>query len=108
VSDGSAEYGLVMPFVAVASKGGPYDDDAYCAGWECGAIDQMLADTMQPCLPIGAAQETQVVACPIVREANLAQLDLVAMRHGFVMRRTHDTVDGWCAVEFTRGAIPDV
>lgn len=48
MSDEEQGYGLVMPFVSVASKGGPYDDDAYAAGWAMGALDAKLGAIMRP------------------------------------------------------------
>lgn len=64
------EYGLVMPFTVVASKGGPYDDAAYCAGYEMGQLDAALA----------AGPRLHQVT---IRTANVPQADLVAMRHGY-------------------------
>ena len=71
------EMELVMPFVTVASVGGPHDDDAYVAGYEMGQLDARLAVlksfASEPALTIG------------IREENRAQADLLAMRYGFVM-----------------------
>ena len=66
-----AEYGLVMPFVAVASKGGPFDDRAYCAGWEMGRLDALLEHAAPP-----------VHEQPVLTD-NAQQADLVAMKHGY-------------------------
>ncbi len=63
-----------MPFVTVASKGGPHDDAAYVAGWVCGALDAqlpMLATMRGTC---------SVWVTPDVT----AQLDLIAMRHHYL------------------------
>lgn len=65
-----AEYGLVMPFVAVASKGGPYGDDAYTAGYEMGILDATLA---------AKPREHQVT----IHTTNKQQADLIAMRRGY-------------------------
>lgn len=73
-------YDLLMPFVVVTSKGGPFDDDAYVAGYEMGELDVMLA--AQP-----PFHEATILA------ANLAQADLIAMRHGYV--RTVETFEEW-------------
>lgn len=73
--------GLVMPFVMVASKGGPYDDSAYVAGYEAGRFDQLLAD--------GARAVSQ-----IVRTNNVPQIDLIAMRYGLVAT-AKDIGHGW-------------
>ncbi len=83
-------YDLVMPFVNVASKGGPYDDSAYCAGWAMGALDVRLAT-----LALVSLSET-------VRTADLDQADLVAMKNGYAMQRHESEVEGWTYVEFTR------
>ena len=71
MSEEDAEYDLVMPFVVVASKGGPYDDDAYVAGWEMGGLDEALR-----CKP--SSHDA------MVRTGNAVQADLVAMKHGYV------------------------
>lgn len=72
-TDEPAEYGLVMPFVVVASKGVPYDDGAYTAGYEMGLLDAALA-----------AKPTRHEVT--ILSANATQADLVAMHHGFVCR----------------------
>lgn len=68
--DEPAEYGLLMPFTVVASKGGPYDDAAYCAGYEMGQLDAALS----------AGPRLHQVT---IRTANVPQADLVAMRRGY-------------------------
>lgn len=65
-------YELVLPFVAVHSVGGPYDDLAYAAGWEMGALNVELRHVHPPS------------AVVMVRAANGAQAELIAMRHGYV------------------------
>ena len=64
-------YGLVMPFVTVASKGGPHEDRAYCAGWEMGKLDALLEHARPPVhgQPVLAVSEPQA--------------DLLAMKHGY-------------------------
>lgn len=65
-------YELDMPFVAVQSNGGHYDDRSFAAGWACAQLDAMLA-----------AQPAEVTtALPI---ATIPQADLIAMRHGFLL-----------------------
>lgn len=71
MSDSDAEYGLVMPFVVVASVGGPYDDESFAAGWQLGSLDYNLADPARY-LPL-------VVTVPV---PCIPQVDLIAMRHG--------------------------
>ena len=68
------EYELVMPFVTVASKGGPHDDQAYVAGYEMG----LLAADLQ--YAPGEFERT-------IRAENLPQADLIAMHHGATMER---------------------
>lgn len=63
-------YELVMPFVSCISQGGPYEDEAFVAGFQVGGVDALLAAGMTP--PPGQ---------PYYRSL-LPQLDLVAMRHG--------------------------
>ena len=97
----SAEYGLVMPFVVVTSKGGPYDDDAFTAGYSAGSIDANLA--MANHLNADRLDYT-------VRTGLLPQLDLIAMRHGYTMTRTeveatadYEAMPEWTFVRFQRG-----
>jgi hypothetical protein len=66
---------LVMPFVVCASQGGPYDDDAFVAGFQAGSLYKTLA-------AIAAVEATGVIEVP-VRTALLPQLDLIAMKFGF-------------------------
>jgi hypothetical protein len=87
--DQQPEYGLVMPFVNVASKGGPYDDSAYCAGWAMGKLDALLDVTRPP-------QHSDTI-----RTADVAQADLVAMRYGYEMTHADSEVEGWAFAEFT-------
>lgn len=95
-------WGLLIPFVVVKSAGGLFDDAAYCAGWEMGAVGQRLA-VAQACnlLPM------QVV----IHRANLKQADLIAMHFELEMTEgdfaddVPDSVQGeWANVMF---AIPE-
>jgi hypothetical protein len=87
------EYGLVMPFVVVTSVGGPYDDDAYVAGYEAGMADAQLAHGPR-------------VVDLVVRSDNAPQIDLIGMRHGYTVHTT--IVDsGWSCLELIK-ADPDV
>ncbi len=82
-------YGLVMPFVVCAEQGGPYDAKAYVAGWRVGALDCRL-ELEQPKTWHG-----------YVSPADVPQIDLVAMRHGYSMTtETYD--DEWTLVELVR------
>lgn len=90
-----AEYGLVMPFVAVTSKGGIYDDDAYTAGWEMGQLYTRLE------------RRGDAVLRVTIHSANAEQADLVAMRHGYRcdVERSEECPD-WTFATFTRGEAP--
>lgn len=84
------EYGLVMPFLPVASKGGPYDDRAYTAGYEMGLLDAVLLH----------ARGGGTVA-RVLHAENRAQADLLAMRHGWRASFTEHG-DGWIGAAFIR------
>lgn len=92
---GEQESALVMPFVAVASKGGPFADDAYTAGYEMGLLDAALDSLDAP----GFVQRT-------LRVENQAQADLLAVRHGWRSSFT-ELGDGWIGAEFARAAGED-
>jgi hypothetical protein len=85
-----AEYGLLMPFVTVSSKGGPHDDVAYTAGWEMGSLDARLE------------YEKPAVLELTINAANAPQADLLAMKHGYVGVTTESEVDGWSFLVLTR------
>lgn len=91
---------LLVPFVVCASKDGPFDDEAFAAGFACGEIHQTLA---------AAASLGRVTSLrfPTVRAALLPQLDLIAMHHGFTMTGEIDEeFPQWAQVSFTwRGAL---
>ncbi len=82
--DDGVTYDLVMPFVACVSKGGAYDDQAFVAGWECGALDARL-------------QAMTGAACMVERwvPPNLIpQLDLIAMKHDLALQQVQTSDDG--------------
>lgn len=83
------EYDLVMPFVTVASKGGPHEDVAYTAGWCMGALDALL-EHRQP-----AAHEDTIYT------DSVPQADRVAMKHGYSATFTEGP-DGWSFMELRR------
>lgn len=86
------EYSLVMPFLPVTSKGGPYDDQAYVAGFEVGQLYQKL-----------------LIECPkvwiqTVHTTNVAQVDLIAMRCGYLMTYKEERMDAtWTQISLNRG-----
>lgn len=89
-------YSLVMPFIACQSQDGPYEDDAFVAGYQAGQIDRSLAAVAVVC-----GSELQAT----VNTALVPQLDLVAMNHGFQMEAA-DAADaeGWTFVTFRRSS----
>lgn len=89
-----AEYGLVIPFVACASKGGPYDDDAFVAGYQAGRIDNALSVART----VGTTGLKATAATSLVR-----QLDLIAMHHGFQAKaEACEGAEGWSFITFSR------
>jgi hypothetical protein len=88
--DQESEYGLVMPFVNVVSKGGPYDDTAYVAGWAMGGLDARLEHRR-----LARVSET-------IRTADASQADLLAMKHGYSVKLTDTDYDEWTFAEFVR------
>lgn len=96
--DPESEWGLVMPFVVCASKGGPYDDDSFVAGYEAGRLSVLL-ESLATCGGSGALF--------IVRTGLLPQYDLMAMRYGFILVSAPcPGADGWSAVTFTHQPTP--
>lgn len=89
------EYGLVMPFVVCTSKGGPYQDGAYVAGWEAGSLDTTLKLTAS-----GFPAERMVFPQPFHAD-NRDQIDLIAMQYGMVAEFT-DLGDGWVSLTLRR------
>lgn len=88
--DEPIEIDLVMPFVVVASKGGPYDDDSYCAGYEMARLDAALE---------AGPRHHQVT----IRTANATQADLIAMHHGYVCQfNPSPEFPDWTHATFTR------
>lgn len=85
-------YELVMPFVLVASEGGPFEDAAFVSGWRMGDLDAKLATAKAHDLDLG----TQT--CLRVEHP---QIDLLAMRHGFTVRMD-PADDDWAFYEFER------
>jgi hypothetical protein len=96
--EGQGSYGMVMPFVTVASKGGPHDDESYAAGFEMGGLDATLK---------ALAPFTALVRMPVtIRSVNREQADLIAMKHGFtiddVMWTDESGPDGWDVIVVRR------
>ncbi|WP_116201299.1 hypothetical protein [Amycolatopsis circi] len=83
------EYGLVMPFVTVTSKGGPHDDQSYVAGWAMGALDTRLEATYPDAWN------------DMIRADCAPQADRIAMKHGYVAEFGPDQ-DGWVHMQLKR------
>lgn len=82
-------YELEMPFLCVKTNGGPYDDNSFAAGYQCGAIHAALG-----------ARNLDVTCMPVLPEV-LLQVDLIAMRSGYTTQAVA-LADGWVHVTFTR------
>ncbi len=89
-----ATFELAMPFVVCKSKGGPYDDAAYVAGWE-GAYWDLELQRM------GEFTTGSIVVASIHTD-NQPQIDLIAMKHGW--SATYEPQDAdtpeWMTVTF--------
>lgn len=87
-------YELAVPFKLVTSQGGPYDDDAFTAGFECGATDAAMKAVV-------AAGGTGIIVT--VRTAHIGQLELHAMYRGLPNMDRNDHTgehEGWSTVSF--------
>lgn len=93
MTEHEADYEPVMPFVTVASRGGPHDDQSYAAGYAMGLLDQRL--TVAEALNIDGCVET-------IRTTCTPQADLIAMRHGYVMETDASEIDEWVHAIFQR------
>jgi hypothetical protein len=78
---------LVMPFVCVRSKGGPFDDEAFAAGWACGDLDRALAFAE---VSNGLTEYHHGTFRTALKE----QADLIAMKHGF-NSVVFEVAEGW-------------
>lgn len=87
--EGVPEYDLVMPFVVVESNGGPYADEPFVAGYRMGMLDAVL-EFLEP------EEHTAYLEPGVV-----AQADLIAMRHNYVMTATPHDAD-WSFARFVR------
>ena len=87
-----AEYEMVMPIILAKTNGGPYDDAAVVAGMTCGALDQELAIAKT----IHTLPHERYLDSPLLEQA-----DLIAMKHGYMMKRGElDEASGWQHVTF--------
>lgn len=89
-ADDEGDFGLVLPFTVVKSKGGPFDDDAYAAGFEAGRVWAELDH--RPRSLTGS-----------YRTVNVPQLDLIAMHFGYSLTVTdYDEWPDWKGCDFNR------
>jgi len=96
--DEQGTYELAMPFVTVASRGGPHDDDAYVCGWEMGQLDANLR--------MIKAVGSGITLSATMHAANLPQADLIAMRHGFTGSVILSDDEQWATVAYTASGDP--
>lgn len=93
---------LILPFVVCESHGGPYEDQAFAAGYAAGH----LAARMEVAEVLGV----DAISYPIVRRALLPQVELIGMHYGFpaidVSEQDHlvASSDEWCSMTFRRKA----
>jgi|SRR4051812_26083869 hypothetical protein len=79
-----------VPFVVVRSSGGPYDDEAFVAGYALGVLSTSLSDS--------SMQSPFVM--PTYANA-VKQADLIAMRYGWLTRAI-DKMGEWVILQFYR------
>lgn len=96
--NGEAAWAPVMPFLPVTSKGGPFDDQAYVAGYEMGLLCRALSD-----------EDATEPISQVILSANVGQADLLAMRFGWHLEAVFPADDGtWTAIELLRAEGPEV
>jgi len=81
--------GLNVPFTAVQSVGGPYEDAAFCAGYSVGFVGGILS--------IGELD----LAKALIEDDLLHQMDLIAMMYKYTMTIT-EQAGGWSTVIFRK------
>lgn len=88
MSDDEPDFGLLMPFVVCTSGGGPYEDGPFVAGYRLGLLDGFLEH--------GRPDVHELM----VQSADVPQVDLIAMRHGYTMTSAPAGYeDEWVCVE---------
>lgn len=90
MSEHEATYEPVMPFVVCKDRGGPYDAQAFVAGYTAGHLDATLQ----------AMKGTAGIVTMWVSPGLVPQLDLIAMHHGMVLRAFESDESGeWVRVQ---------
>jgi hypothetical protein len=91
------DYEIVVPFKVCISAGGPYDDEAFVAGFQAGQIDQAL----QAAATMHAAEVRFTVYTTLVK-----QLELIGMSRGFAAVQVEecDGLPEWSFISFSAGA----
>jgi hypothetical protein len=86
------EFGLVMPFITVATEGGPHDDVSYVAGWEMGVLDAEMRCT------------SPAIIDRWIHAENESQADLIAMKNGYKVKfgAEYEEAPGWVRMVATR------
>ena len=85
------DFALVYPFDACQSRGGPYEDESFVAGWQAGQIAAYIDD---PTLSIWSG--------PVYRHL-VHQVDLVAMHAGFNLTvDVHEEGSEWVTITLLR------
>lgn len=82
---------MKLPMIVTTSQGGPYDDEAFQAGYSLAMVHVSLAD------PDFQAPSFVVPAY----SASVPQLDLIAMAYGWSTKVLHEQ-DEWSCVLMTR------
>lgn len=95
MAEEEAGYTVVMPFLVVQSKGGPYEDEAFTAGWAMGSLDaklEALSIDLRAAYKIGVTVPTECIP----------QIDLIAMKHGFICAAAATKDPTWMRAVLTR------
>lgn len=99
---GTTRWGMLYPFLAVKSKGGPYDDDAFVGGAQLGRVDTLLqvAETMDAIRRLSFTVRTTLVKT----------LELAGMARGFPLMEAetiqatdeYPAMPEWSTITFRR------
>lgn len=80
---------LVVPFVACESSGGPYDNNAFVAGFQMGQLSELL--------------DGEALVCQMTIYSTLrVQADLIAMSTGYESTFEDSGEDEWTYAHFAK------